>query len=674
MGPDAARVAVVSQTLWVRRFGADPGLVGRDILLDGVKHTVVGIVPPVFRYPNRDAEIYEPASFTPAELAQRNNHSLWVVGRLKSAVTLDEARAEMTSVARGMAEEHPDTNANVGVTVVPLREELARGANLLGERDVRSSLLVLLGAVATVLLITCANVANLLLARSKARRRELAVRQALGANRSRVFRQLLTESTVLAGLGLALGIAFAAASFSYLARLIPGTLPSGTAPALDGRVLVFTGGITLLTVVLFGVGPALAAAGVDFADAVKPRIGRGPGPRGLIAGNALVIGEIALTVVLLTGAGLLLRSYMGLLAVDPGFRSDHLLIAETGLSPSKYDDDVSHRAFYADVLERVRALPGVSGAGYVTNPPLTFTGGRVLIAIEGQPPPRPADFARNVVSTRGVSTGYLEALGVPLMRGRRLDSRDTADAPPAAVVSEAMAQVYWPGEDPIGRRFRYGFPGAPWMTVVGVVGNIRQMGLDAAPFPEIYTPVEQIRGFLWPQYLVVRTVGDPLALASVVRRAIWDVDSDQPVDFRTMSDVLDAQLANRTTQLTLIGGFAALALLPASIGLYGVLSYTVARRSSEIGLRMALGASGASVVGAIVRNALLVALVGLALGLAVSLAFSRLVASLLFGVRPTDPATFAAVSVAVLLVALLASYVPARRAAGVEPAWALRAE
>ena len=426
-GSGATPVAVVGQTLWVRRFGADPNLVGRDIVLDGVKHTVIGVVPSGFRYPNKDAEVYVPASFTPEELAERNNHALWVVGRLKPSVTLAEAQAEMTSVAQSMARDYPATNRNLGVTVSPLREELARGADLLGESDVRGTLFVLLGAVATVLAITCANVANLLLARGTARRKELAVRQALGASHGRVLRQLLTESTVLASFGLAFGTALSAAARGYLSRLIPGTLPDGTAPTLDWRVLAFTGGITLLTVLLFGVGPALAAARIDFTDAVRKRIGRRPGPRGMLAGNALVIGEFALTVVLLAAGGLLLRSYADLLDVDPGFRPDHLLLAKAGLSPSRYGGAARRKAFYADVLERARALPGVSGAGYVTAPPLTYLGGRAFIAAEGQPPPPPDQFARSIASVRGVSTGYLETLGVPLTRGRRLDSLGQLD-------------------------------------------------------------------------------------------------------------------------------------------------------------------------------------------------------------------------------------------------------
>jgi putative ABC transport system permease protein len=362
--------------------------------------------------------------------------------------------------------------------------------------------------------------------------------------------------------------------------------------------------------------------------------------------------------------------------VDPGFRPDHLLIAKTGLSPAKYADAASRKAFYARVLERARALPGVTSAGYVTAPPLTYLGGRLVIEAEGQPRPPPDEFSRNIVSTRGVSTGYLETLGVPLIRGRQLASQDAADAPRVAVINEAMARAHWPGLDPVGRRFRFGFPNAPWITVVGLVGDVKQMGLDVAPFPEFYTPVEQFTAasFLWPEYLVVRTASDPLSLAPAVRSAVHDTDPDQPVEFRSMSDVFDAQLANRTTLLTLVGGFATLALLLASIGLYGVMSYRVAQRTAEIGLRMALGAPRASVVGAVVRSGLLTALVGIAVGLGASLALSRLLASSLFGVQPTDLATLAGVSATVLLVAALASYVPARRAAGVDPVSALRAE
>jgi putative ABC transport system permease protein len=680
-GGDASPVVIVTETLWLRRFGANPDLVGRTIVLDGVARTVIGVVPSDFRFPSKDTAIFVPAAFTPQELARGDAHNFYVVARLKPGFTLALAKAEMTSVAKRMEADSPDSNTGVGATVSPLRGELARGASVFGTADITGTLLVLLGAVALVLAITCANVANLLLARATARRKELALRQALGANRRRVLRQLLTESAVLAGLGLVAGMALSAASFGYLSRLVPANLPNGSAPALDWRVLGFTAGITLLTVLLFGAGPALAAARVDFAAAAKKGLGRGrgAGPRGALAGNTLVVAEITLTVVLLACAGLLLRSYAGLLAVDPGFRPDHLLIAETNLPSSKYEDLARRKAFYSAVLERVRALPGAVSAGYVNDPPLVFKGGRVVARAEGEPAPEPSTIARYLANNRVVSDGYLETLGVPLIRGRRFDGRDVAGAAATVVVTETLARARWPGEDPIGRRLAFsgGGPDTQWLTVIGVVGDVRQQGLDVPAWPEFYLPVEQLTidaGFFRPKYLVVRTARDPLALAAAVRNAVRQVDRDQPVDIRTMSDVFATELANRTTQLMLVGGFAALALLLASIGLYGVLSYTVARRSSEIGLRMALGAQRAAVVRAVVGDALRMVVLGLVLGLAAAVALTRVLGSFLFGVSPTDPATFAGVSAALVLVALVASYAPARRAADVDPASALRIE
>lgn len=671
-GPDSGPVAVVAESLWRRRFGADPGLVGRSITLGGLPHTVVGVVPGHFRFPDQEGTVWVPASFTPAELASRGAH-WYVVGRLAAGISPRQADAEMKAIAQRLARERPDTNAGVGATVTGLHAQLAR--------DVRPALLILLGAVATVLLIACANVANLLLARGAARQKEFALRRALGAGRGRIVRQVLTESLVLAALGVGVGMALCAASFDHLAALIPGTFPEGTGPRLDWRVLGFTAGTALVTVVLSAAAPAVVASRHGLVEALKQGPGRGAVS---VAGGrlrpALVVGEISLTVVLLAGAGLLMRSYVRALDVDPGFDPRNLVVAETVLAPARYGERPSRTAFYHEVLERVNALPGVVAAGYVNYPPLTLKEGRGLLAIEGQPPPPPEQRARHVVSWRVVSPRYLAALGVPLIRGRHLDERDGPDAPPAVVVNAAMSRLHWPDGDPIGRRLKLGRAGGsnPWCTVVGVVGDVRQMGLDVPAEPEVYFSLDQPTGaspFFWPQHLVVRTQGDPLGLASALRRVVWEVDPDQPVsNLRRMSDIFDGELSHRSTQAALVGAFAALALALAAVGLYGVLSYDVARRTSEIGVRMALGAQRADVVGSVVGRALLLAAAGISLGVAGALALSRALASLLFGVGPADPVTFVAVPAAVLAVALLAAYVPARRAASIDPILALRAE
>ena len=667
-GPNATPVVVIGEDLWLRRFGGDPNVIGRSITLDGLNRTVIGIVPPDFRFPNPETTVWLPAAFTPQELASRDSYYLYVVGRLASTTTVDQAQAELTAISQILAEERGMTTL-FGATIVPFHEHLARTA--------RPTLFMLLGAVGAVLLITCANVANLLLARATLRRREIALRQALGAERARVFRQLLTESVVLAVCGVVVGVALSTLAFEYLARLIPATFPGGSSPGLDPSVLVFTAGIALLTVLLFGAGPALVASRLGLSDALKKGIGSPPA-RGARMRNGLVVAEMTLTVVLLAAAGLLLRSYAAVLAVDPGFRHENLLLAGTSLSQTKYGTPAVRAAFYDRVLERVRGLPGVSSAGYVNIAPLVFKGGRVLVAIEGRPDPPPEEFASRITSDRVISAGYLETLGIPLLRGRHLDEGDNASAPRSIVINDAMARLHWPDADPIGARIKIGRTESdnPWYTIVGVVGSIRQNGLDAPPDPELYfaldqTPVEA--PFFWPQHLLVRTEGDPASFAPAIRRAVWEVDADQPVsNVRTMSDVFSEELAARNTQMTLVGTFAGLALLLASVGLYGVLSYTVAQRTAEIGVRVALGAQRSDVVRGVVRTALVLAALGIVLGLAGALGLTRVLESFLFGVTATDPITFAGVAVLLLAVSALASYVPARRAASVDPMAALR--
>jgi putative ABC transport system permease protein len=488
-----------------------------------------------------------------------------------------------------------------------------------------------------------------------------------------VLRQLLAESLLLAAAGVVIGLLIAAACFGYLSRLLPATLPASAELALDWRVLGLTTGAALVTVLLFGAGPAFAAASRDLGAA----LGRAVGARGAAAQRLrtlLVVAEIALTVVLLAGAGLLLRSYANVLAVDPGFNAEGLLVAETVLPESRYRASADYELFYRRVLDEVRALPGVESAGYTSYAPLVFKGGRSVIFVEGRPRPEPAEILRNLATNRSASADYLETLGVPLVNGRFIDARDVRGSARSAVINETLASRHWPDADAIGQRISLG--GGEMMTVIGVVGDVRQLGLDVPADAEVFVPLEQIEGaFMRPRQLVVRTNGDPLVLAPAVRRAIWAVDPDQPVsNVRAMSDVLDAELANRDTQLTLIGAFAVMALVLAAVGLYGVLSYTVSQSTNEIGLRMALGARQQTVVAAVLRSALGTAAVGIGAGLVAAFALTRTIASFLYGVSPTDPATAVAVAGLLLLVAALAALLPAWRAASVNPMTALRAE
>jgi predicted permease len=666
---------VISERFWLRGLGGDPAAVGRTITLDGAPHVIVGVVPSDFRFPSGEKDVFIATVFAPELLAESGAFIWSVVAKLRVGVSIEAAQAEMDAVATTLRAEN---RAGQPVVVLPLRETLARGD--LTARDVRPTLLALLGAAALVLLIACANVANLMLARATVRQKELAIRKALGAARGRVLRQLLTESAVLAGLGVLMGLGLAAACFGYLTRLLPATLPASATLALDSRVLALTIGAALVTVLLFGVGPAFVAARRDLGAA----FGRAVGARGARARRlrtTLVVAEIALTVVLLAGAGLLLRSYAAVLAVDPGFETQGRLLVDTPLAPSRYPTPADRDAFYHGVLERVRALPGVESAGYTNFAPLVIRGGRSVTFVEGRPRPTDAELFRTVAENRGVSPGYFETLGVPLVTGRFIDTRDTRDAPRVAVINEAMVRLHWPDEDPLGSRFRFGLGGIETLfTVVGVVGDMRQDGLEAPAFPEIYAPLDQLgdgREFslMWPNQLVVRTSGDPLALAPAVRRAVWDIDPDQPVSrVRALSALLDAEFASRDTQLTLIGAFALLALVLAGVGLYGTLSYTVSQSTSEIGLRMALGAEERTVIGFVIRSALGTTLLGIGIGLVAAFALTRTIASFLYGVSPTDPATAAAVAGVLLVAAALAAFVPARRAASVDPVTALRAE
>jgi putative ABC transport system permease protein len=660
--PNANSVAVISHGLWKRRFGGDPGLVGKTILLNGAKFNVAGIMPAAFHFPERRIDVWVPIAFTPQQLTVRTAHYLTVFARLKRGVSWRQAQSDMRQVAEQIARDYPREAARIGAVVVPLHEQMAEGLG--------TALMVLLVAVGFVLLIACANVANLLLSRAAARRREIAVRTALGAGRMRIVRQLLTESVLLAAIGGSAGALLAIWAFEFLSKLIPDGITATLAP--DTRVLLFTLVLSLVTGALFGLAPALGASRLDLNAALKQggraSVGATRGLRGV-----LVITEVALSVVLLIGAALLIQTFARLRGIDPGFRAENLLTLSTSLPRARYSDPVKGAAFIEGVLARVRSLPGVISAGYTRVLPLLQKGGTRGFTIEGRPPITSG--LVNDANFRPVSTGYLATMRIPLRRGRYLEDSDGPQAALVAVINETMARQFWPNEDALGKRFKYGPPQSaePWTTIVGIVGDVKQMGLDVPARAEMYVPYRQMTSA--PRDLAIRVAGNPLALAEAVRREIRAVDPEQPVaNIRTMEDILDEEVSHRRVQTTLLGAFAALALVLASVGIYGVLSYAVAQRTQEIGLRMALGAQRRQVLRMVLRQGLRLAVVGAAIGIAAGLGLTRLMSSLLFGVGATDPVTFVAVPLALIAVAAVASGIPALRATRVDPMSALRYE
>jgi predicted permease len=665
-GPEAERAVVLSEAFWRQRFGADAGLIGETLTLNGIPYRVVGVVRGDFQYPKAGTKLWVPLALSSEARSQRFNFSLNVIARLRPGVSLENARTVMAGFAANLRRQFPQAD-KTGVTLAPLREEYT-GA-------VRSTLALLLGTVSIVLLIACANVSQLLLARGTGRRHEVALRGAMGAERGRLVRQLLTESLVLAVLSAVAGGGVAASTFQFLARLIPARFPPGTTLSMDMPVLLFTAAIAGFVALAFGIGPALVTSRLDL-DAVLRQGGRGTtgGGRGLR--GILVATEVALTVVLLVAAALLLRSYAKLRAVDTGFVSQNLLIAQTDLSPGKYAEFKQRERFLSLVLERTQQIPGVVSAGYSNFAPLVFKGGKAALWIEGRPDPVPGQLPQQIAVDRMVSAGYLSTLGVPLIAGRFFDSRDTPNSVPVAIVNQRMTTLFWPGDDPIGHRIRLGATGNQWFTIVGIAGDVHQFGLDVPPEPEVFLSTEQWQinvPFLWPRNLLVRTQGDPTQLATALRQAVWSVDPEQPVtNIRTMNAVVDAEFTTRNVQLGLIGTFALLALILAAVGLYGVLSYTVAQLTPEIGLRMALGAQRSTLIGMVLRRTLFWTAVGLVTGLSAALGLARFIESFLFGISSTDPLTIAVVVVVMTSVAMVASLIPALHACSIDPTEALR--
>jgi putative ABC transport system permease protein len=673
------QVAVLSHRLWMRRFGGDRSIIGQTIILSDKPATVAGVMPPAFAFPRgsempagfgfaAEPDVWVPMSFSPEERQARGNHQAVALARLQPGLSLAAANAEMKAVTDRLARQYPESDAGWSARVEPLTERITG--------PLRPALLILSGAVALVLVVACVNVANLLLAQAAVRHKEVAVRTALGASRGRMVRQLLTESLLLALAGGALGALFAVWGLHGLSALLPSGVRTGGL-GLDGRVLAFTFALTLVAGALAGLVPALQMTRPDLSGTLRGGTRAGSvTARGRRTLRALVVVETAVAVLLTAGAGLLLRSFDRLTAVDPGFHPGGVLTAQVTLATTRYRD---HRiaAFYAAALERVRALPGVEAAGAVSSLPLSGSESISGFTVEGMP--RPEAERMPFADRRSATPGYFEAMGIPLRRGRTFRDSDVDGAPRVAVIDETLANTYWPGADPLGKRIhRGGFDDKKeaerWITVVGVVANVRNSGLHVEARPQLYYPAAQLPSSVMS--LAVRgRPGDPLRLAGPVRAAVHAVDADQPLsDVMTADQRIDRSLANRKFSLILLGLFAGLALVLSAVGIYGVTAWTVAQRTREIGLRMALGARRRTVLALVVREAGLLTLTGLATGLVLSLLATRLMASLLFGIGATDPVTLTAVSAGLALVSLGAAYLPGRRATRVDPMVALQAD
>jgi putative ABC transport system permease protein len=664
---DAQGVIVLSHSLWQRRFGGDTGVIGQSLTLNNHSYTVIGVMPAHFRFPGREQEFWTPMAFEPDEAAGRGDHYLSVAARLKPGVTRQQAQAEMDTIAARLQRQYPRTNTDQGVALVPLHEEFA-GA-------IRKPLLILMGVVGFVLLIACANLTNLLLARATQRASELTIRAALGATRMRLIRQLLTESVLLALSGGAVGALLAIWGVDLLETLVPENLAQARGVVVDGRVLGFSAAVSLLTGVAFGLAPALQISKLNLTEALKEGGRSGAGSRGRLRG-ALVVGEIALSLVLLTGAGLMIKSFYRLTGVDPGFQPDKTLTMRMQLSGEKYGDSVKRRAFYDQMLQQLQSIPGVQSAGVITQLPLATQGLSFSFSLEGQPPLPSANLPQ--AAFRVISQDYFRAIGIPLMRGRSFTPQDTADAQAVVVINRTMAERFWPGQESLGKRFKVGSSDSPnpWFVVVGIVGDVRQSSLDQVLKPEMYVShLQDRRFFAIPRDLVVRTVGDPLAMAAAVRAEIWKLDKDLPL-YRalTMEQMLSASVAGQRFNMLLLTVFAALALLLAAVGIYGLMSYATAQRTREIGVRLALGARASDVLRLVMKQGLILTISGVAAGLAGAFALTRVMTGLLFGVSATDPVTFTLIAALLTLVALLACWIPARRATKVDPMVALRCE
>ena len=671
-----AKVVVLSQKIWAQRFGSDSNVINQSVLLNDQSYTVVGVMPSLELMP----DVLVPIDLR-GEVRKVGRHSYQAIGRLKQGVSVEQAQAELARVAQQTENEFADANRGHGVNVVGLHKQVTGEAQL--------PLLMLFGAVGFVLLIACANVANLLLSRAAVRQKEMAIRTALGAGRFRLIRQTLTESLLLALLGGGFGLLSAVWLVTFLSKITAVNIPRLDTISIDGRVLLATFGFSILTGLLTGIAPAWRNSEPRLYEWIKDGMRGSANPVRRRASSFLVVAEVALAFVLLVGGGLMLKSFVHLLRVDPGFQPNQVLRLDLSLPETKYSEPRQQTAFYNELIGRLQGLPGVESVGATTNTPLGHSDSWTPFAIEGRPDPPQGQHQQ--AATRAVSDDYFRTMQIPLRKGRFFSNADARVAlplirwfeqqpfpehfndpqgAPAVIINETMARLYFPNEDPLGHRLRIVL--SPWMTVIGVVGDVHHNGLNVPPNPEIY--LSQLQEPQSSLAVMARTNGDPLQLAAAAREQVKAIDKDLPVTVTTMDQIYSESVAGQRFNTLLLGIFAAVALLLAMIGVFGVINYSVAQRTHEIGIRIALGAQRGDVFRLVVGQGLVLALVGIALGAVGAFALTRVISGLLFGVSPTDGPTFVMVSLIVTVVAFLACYLPARRATRVDPLVALRYE